>query len=163
MAANPYAAAGMATYQVWSGIQASEMMKKEGEFNEKLAFINAQYVEQDAWEAEQFGYSRTARYKVQEDQVLGAQMSAFASQGIDFTFGTASELIEETKTNAYLNTLDIQKAARAEALGLKIQASNIRLGGRLQASQARADAGTARGVAFAGAAGSIAGYYAGRD
>lgn len=157
-----YAAAAMATYQVVAGLQASEMMKQEGEFNERLALINSQYVEQDAWEAEQFGYSRMGRYKAQEDQVLGEQMTAFAAQGIDFTFGTAAAVIEESKFNAYLNTLDIQKEARGEALGLKIQAGNIRLGGQRQASQARTNAATARGRAIVGAAGSIASYYAGR-
>ena len=157
-----YAAAAMAVLQVATSLQSSAMMKKESAFNEMVNLTNAGYVEQDAWEAEQFGYSRVGRYKSQEDQVLGEQMTAFASQGIDFTFGTASEILEESKFNAFLNTLDIQKQARAETLGLKIQASDIRLGGKMQASQSRAAAATVRAKGVIGAAGTVAGYYAGR-
>lgn len=150
-----YTAAAMAGYQVWSGIQASEMMKQESAFNEQVALVNAQYVEKDAWEAEKFGVGVAARYKAQEDQVLGDQLTAFAFQGVDSTFGTASEVIAETKFNAFLNTLDIQKQARANALGLKIQASNIRLGASQQRHQGAIDAATVRGVGFANAAGTL--------
>jgi len=135
-------AAALALYQVFSSVQTSQLMKRQGEFDKRVAAFNAEYLEKDAWEAELLGYSQTARYKVQEDKILGDQVAIFEAQNVDSTSGTAKELQEETKLNSYLNTLDIQKIARADALKLKLEASNVRLLGSFRGLQANSNAAT---------------------
>lgn len=128
MGASGYAMAGIAAFQVWSGLQQAQMIRAQGKINEHIANVNAKYIEKEAWEAEQFGFTVSARYQANVDQVLADQRTVFEASGIDPDSGTAGELVEETKLNAFLNTLDIQKQARKRALGLKFQASNVRLG-----------------------------------
>lgn len=134
------ATAAMALFQVVSSNQTAQLMKRQGEFDTRVAAFNAEYLEKDAWEAERFGYSQTARYKAQEDKILGDQVAIFEAQGVDTSFGTAKELQEETQLNSYLNTLDIQKIARADALKLRLDASNVRFLGGLRGLQANISA-----------------------
>lgn len=117
--------------QLWSGYQQAELIEGQTDLQQDINDLNAQYVEYDAWEAERFGYTQAARYSGVVDSVVGSQRAGYAAEGVDVNFGTAAQVQEDSRLNAHLNALDIQKAARAKARGLRVEASNIRLQGEL--------------------------------
>lgn len=134
--------------QLWSGLQQAEQIRANARLTERIGQMNARFAEIDAYEAEKMGYSEAARYQSVVDDVISDQRTIMAANNIDITEGTAKELQEESRLTGFLNTLDLQKAARAKALGLKIEASNMRLGvdlNRIQ-SDINADASVRAGV-----------------
>lgn len=143
----------MAAVQLISGFQQAEMIRAKARLQQDMNEMNAQYIERDAWEAEKFGYTQASRYATNIASILGEQKVGLAAQGVDISSGTAKEIQEETKLTGFLNTLDLQRAGRAKAYGLKIQASNVRLGNFMQGQQAELDAqGSIRGGALNAAA-----------
>lgn len=139
-AAGPYGMAAAAAIQIWSGYQQASDARHQAELQRTINEANAKFMEYDAWETEKFGYTQAARYQSVVSDVIGKQKVGFAAQGIDISTGTASEIIKESKLTGLLNALDIQSKARGEALGLKMNASNLRLGSDLTDSQASATA-----------------------
>jgi hypothetical protein len=152
--ANP-AGLGLAAFQVWSGFQQAGMIRDQAALQNRINEMNAGYIEYDAWEAEQFGFSQASRYQTVVDEMEAAQQVGFAAQDIDFTSGTAAALIAESSLNGYLNSLEIKEAGARKAYGLKIQASNVRLGSDMGSLQAGVDAGAAvrSGIIGAGVTG----------
>lgn len=158
MAADPFSLA-LGGLQVWSGIQQAGLIKEQGKINRELAEINAAYAEADADEAEKFGYTQASRYQSTIDQTIGAQRIAFAADGIDVSSESARDLQQESKLTGFLNKLDIINHARANALGIKMQAGNIRLQGVLGELQSSLDASGAQSRAlFAGIATGASGW-----
>jgi hypothetical protein len=156
MALPHYFAAGL---QVAMGYQQAHLMREQGDLNKAIADLNAKYKYQEAWEAETYGYSLSARYKVNEDKAISQQSAIFASQGVDTTSGTAKAIQEETRLIGFLNTLDIQKQARRKALGLKFDAGNIKLGGYTSQLQASSQATASQTASlFQGISTGISGY-----
>lgn len=158
MAAVVAAAAVMGGIQILQGLQRAEAIRANARVTQRINEINASNIEIDAYEEEKFGYTQLARYQTQVDQVMAKQESLYAYQNVDITSGTAKQLIDESRLNAFLNTLDIQTAARKRALGLKVQAGNVRLGGYLSgiSSEAAADSAVMSGVLGATATGARA-------
>ncbi len=136
--------AALGGLQMWSGLQQAEIIKGQSDLTQNMANMNAKYAEIDAWEAEKYGYSETARYQTVVDQTVGEQRAALAASNVDVGFGTAQEIQQETKLTGFLNQLDIQRQARAKAMGLKIEASNYRLQGAFQGLQGESQAAAAR-------------------
>lgn len=156
MSAALYAGAiGVGALQLYSGFTQARMFRDQARFNKRIADMNAKWAEHDAWEAEKYGFTESARYQSLIDKTVSEQRAIMASKNIDVSTGTAKELQEETKLIGYLNQLDIQNRASLQARGLKNEAGNLRLGGRLGIAQAEAQAGSAilQGIAGAGTTG----------
>jgi len=114
----------------------AEAIRNNAEISNRVGQLNAQFAELDAFEAESFGQTQAARYQSIPDSIISAQKTAFEASGIDPTFGTAREIIDDTRLVARLNTLEIQKQARERSRGFKRQARNFRLQGVLGNLQA---------------------------
>ena len=140
--------AGLAAYQVASGIQQAEIVRKNAELTRQVNDLNAEYAELDAYKAEVQGYSQEARYQTVIDSVLGQQRTGFAAQDVDVSFGTAKEVQAETKVTGFLNLLDIKQQAQARARGYKTQARNFRLASVTQSAQAALEAGAIQSSSF---------------
>jgi hypothetical protein len=137
------------------------MIREQAGLQNRINILNAEYAELDAYEAEKMGYTRSARYQSVIDATIGAQRSAYAAEGVDVNFGTAAEVQAESQLAGFLNKLDMQKEARQRALGLKVEASNIRLGAGMQRSQAEMQAFGALMGGITGAASTA--FYAGAE
>ena len=143
---------GISAFQIWSGLQQAKMITRQAGLQNQINDMNAKYAELDAYEAEKFGYTQTSRYQTVIDSTVGTQRASYAAQNVDINFGTAAEVQAETKLIGFLNQLDMQKEARLRAKGLKIEASNIRLGGAMSASKAAMDSYAVRMAGITGAA-----------
>lgn len=144
---NPYIIAAAAAYEVFSGIQQAEVIRQNAEITKQIANMNAEGLEYDAFKAEQHGMAEIAAYQPTIDSTIGEQRVAFAANNVDASYGTAAELQQETKLTGVLNTIAIQRQARARALGLKQQARNTRLNAQLGHAQAQATANATENVA----------------
>lgn len=154
--------AALGGFQLWSGLQQAELIMGSARLTNQINEANARFIELDAYEAEKFGYTQSARYQATIDKVLAQQKSAFAASDTDFTSGVAAELQAETKLVGFLNVIDLQNEARKRALGLKTQASNVRLGIGITNAQAQMNAFAAQVGGITGAARSgLAAYDAG--
>lgn len=131
---DPYFAAASA-FQILSGAQQAEIVRGNAELSRMIGEMNAQQAEIDAYNSEQDGLSEVARYQTAIDQVEGQQRVVNAANDVDSNFGTAAELIKESKLTGYLNKLDIINKAHEEAMGYKRQAANYRLGGQQAEAQ----------------------------
>lgn len=152
-----YAAQG--AFQIMSGLQQAEMMRESGKLAREIAEMNARFAEIDAYEAEKFSLTESARYQSKVDQTVSDQRTGMAAQNIDITSGTAAAIQEETKLTGFLNTLDIEAQGRARAMGLRRQAGNIRMGGSQSNAQADLNAGaTVRGSLISGLQSGISAY-----
>jgi len=132
--------AAMAAMQAMAGNQQAAALREQAKRKQMIADMNAEFAEADAWEAEQQGFTDTARYQAIIDGTVGTQRVAYAAQNVDINYGTAAEVQTETRLTGLLNTLDIQKQARQKAMGFKKEANNLRMGGESARSQGDSDA-----------------------
>lgn len=154
-----YQYAALAAYQIWSAYNQAEVIRDQAELTKNIAEMNAKYAEIDAWEAEKYGYTESARYQSIVDQTVGEQRAAFAAQNVDVSFGTAKEIQQESKVTGFLNQLDMQRQARAKAMGLKFEASNYRVSGSMSQAQGGAQGNATMNAGFANAgATAVSGY-----
>ena len=133
------AAAGLMTFQLVQGMHQAETMRANAELTREIAQMNAEYAEIDAHRVALSGFSQEARYQSVIDSTLSAQKVAFAAQNIDVSFGTAAEIQQESKLIGELNKIDIVNQAHEKALGVKNQARQIRLQGRMSGLEAGAN------------------------
>ena len=142
-------AAGVAVYQIYSGLKQAESIRRQARLTAQLNELNAKYIEYDAWQAEAFGSTEQARYQTEIDRVAGDQKVAYASHGVDINYGTAAEVQGESRLTGVLNKIEIQNQANLRAMGLKRQANNVRFSSMMQTNQAEANAqaATTAGVA----------------
>lgn len=152
MAAPLIAAAVLMAMQVYQGAQQANAIRKQSEQTQKINDMNARFIEMDADAEEDFGETEIARYQAEIDKTVADQELAMTSQGVDSNYGTAAALKNETKLTGFLNQLDLRAQAQAKARGLRREASNVRLGGDMRASQSRIDAQAAQSTAALGAA-----------
>lgn len=131
-----YAYAAMAGLQIAQGLHQAQMIREQSAVQSELNEFNAQFAELDAYEAEKFGETQVAAYDKNVTAVVGEQRARMAAADIDVSYGTASQIQDETKFNGYLNALDIRNQAHAKSLGFKREARMIRLGSTMQSSQA---------------------------
>jgi hypothetical protein len=143
---------GAMALQAYSGMQQAEGIRRQAELQQELSDMNAKYAEIDAWEAEKFGHTQAAAYAKNIDQTVGEQRVGYAAQNVDVNFGTAKEVQNEARLTGYLNTMEIQNQARKKAYGLKIEASNLRLGGTMHMIQSRMDEASAQRTGIINAA-----------
>lgn len=140
---NPYAVGGLAAFQVWSGYQQAEMVRASARLNDRVAQLNKQYADIDAWNAEKQGYTQSSRYQSVIDATVSEQRNAFAAQGVDVNYGTAAEVQKETRVTGFLNQLDIMNQARMKATGIRQQGRGFILNAAMQDAQAAGQASSA--------------------
>lgn len=154
---------GAGTFQVVSGAMQAETMRESGKLSKEVADMNAEFAEVDAFNAIADGETKSAQYEGQVEQVLSAQRAEYAAKDVDVTFGSAAEVVADTKLAGFLNVLDIKNQARAQALGYKNQASQLRIGGQNASTQANLNASATQNAALIGGATTagtaVAGYY----
>lgn len=155
--------AGSIGLQLLQGGAQAQMIQAQSEGQQAIDELNAESLEFDAFEAEQLGYTQVARYQSVVDKTLATRKAVQASQDIDTNFGTARDVQDENKLNAYMNSLDMVTKAGNNARNLKRRASSVRLGSDMNAIVADANA---RGAETAGAVkgvSTLANYYIKRE
>ena len=143
----------LAALQAASALKQADEITMAAELNNQLSEVNAKYAEYDAYTAERFGFTESAAYQKNIDEVLGGQRAGYASQGVDIGYGTAAEVQNETKLTGALNIIDIQNQATMKAQGYLHQARNIRQGMSVAKSQAEIQANTVGTAGILNAAG----------
>lgn len=91
---------------------------------------NAIFAERQAQDAEQRGELDAGRMRRKTEQVIGAQRTSLAAQGVDVNRGSALDVQADA---AYLGELDaqtIKNNAAKEAWGYRVQASDYRARGK---------------------------------
>ena len=153
------ASAGLAAFQIISGYQQAELVRKSADLAKQVNDMNAEFAEVDAFHAEQRGESEVARYQSVIDATLASEKVANAVNNVAGNFGTAAEKTADTKLNGFLNQLDIRNQAHQQALGYKDQARNYRLAGASGVAQAGYNANAMQNSAIINAgATTISGY-----
>lgn len=152
MSAPLFAAGALAGLQIWSGLQEAEMIRRNARIQAQIDEMNAKYAELDAYKTEVAGESEIAAYQPVIDQTIGEQKTAFAAQDVDINFGTAADLINETKLTGFLNQLKLRQEARARAMGFRAEARQTRLGSQMRSSQADMSAASATTSGYVSAA-----------
>jgi len=159
MAAQLFAAGGIASLQLISGYYAAKSVRESAALNKDIADLNAEFAELDAYDAEIDGFSEQARYQAIVDKTLGEQTAILAAQDVDLTFGTVGEIQKETRFIAEINKMEIQKQANERALGFKNEARSLRVGGFLERLNADVKASQIKFQSVLGAAQtSVSGY-----
>lgn len=159
----PIIAAGavVSGLQLINGFQQADLIRMQSSISRQVADLNSRYAELDAFKAEQDGLTMSARYQSGVDAILADQKVAYAARNVDFSFGTARAVQDETKLNGFLNTIDIQTQAQEKALGLRREAREARLNSTLGSMGAEQAAASARSAGILQAAGTglkISGY-----
>jgi hypothetical protein len=120
------ATAAVSASSMISAYGQSEALKTQGQYQERMADLNAKSME---WQADQViekGNEDASAYRRKMRQLEGKQKVAMAAGGLDTTSGSAAELLAETQTISVLDQATIKNNAYRAAWGLKSEASNLR-------------------------------------
>lgn len=126
------------------GYYASRNAEAVGQFRQEVAEFNAEFAELDAYDAELDGFTQEALYQKIVDSTLSDQRASFAAADVDVNFGTAATVQGETRLQAELNRMEIQKQAREKALGFEREARDLRNQGRNARQQGETQAANIR-------------------
>ena len=154
-----YVFVGVAAFQLVSGLQQAETIRENGKLTREIADMNAEFAEIDSFHAEQDGGTQAAAYEGKADMVQSDQVAAYAAKDVDASFGTAAEVIADSKLATFLNVVDIKNQAHRKALGYKEQARQYVTGGALASAQANINASATQNSAVIGAATTAASGY----
>ncbi len=154
-------AGGIAVLQMFSGLKQADDIRAANELNRMLDEMQAGWLERDAWDAEKYGYTASSRYQTMIDGVVGDQRVAYAAGGVDVNSGTAAAIQEEAKLTGFLNQLDIQNQAFAQAKGIKQQAMGLRFGAKVRSGQAESQANATVNAGMLNAGRTLASGYSG--
>lgn len=138
MAASQFA---MASGSLTTSILQSSAMNAKGKFDQAQYEENAGLAELQAQNAILRGDVAAGNKVKQTKQVIGAQRTALASQGIDVSQGSALELQYDTRRTGELDAVMIKNNAWQEAWGYKMQALNYQGSGMFAKSAASYAAG----------------------
>lgn len=139
------------------GVMGAQNAKQQGAFNASMLTGNAAFKEQAAQDAIAAGNTSADWQRVRTGQAIGTQRSAQAANGIDVNSGSASQLQDDTAMLGELDALTIQNNAAREAYGYRVQANQD----RLNAAQAKVNAGNQATGSILGGLGSAFGSFAG--
>lgn len=143
---------GMAALELAGGYFASQNIRETAQLNQEINEMNAEFAELEAHEALKEGFTQQARYQSVVDETLSQQQLALTSAGVDVDYGTAAALEEETRFISELNKMEFEKRAQERALGIRQQARDMRMSGRLQRADAERRASDALFQSVTGAA-----------
>lgn len=139
-----YAYLALAALQTVGGFQSADIIRQNGDLSASVNDMNAKYADIDAHNALEAGYTNAARYQNTIDATVGADKTAYASEGVSVGYGTAGDVTTDNKIAGMVNTLQIQRSARDQARGFEGQAINIRLGGQMTRLQSNLNANAAQ-------------------
>lgn len=146
-----WAYALLAGAQLVGGYQSADAIRRNGNIRSSINDMNAKFSELDAFNAVRDGQSKAARFATTEADVIGKQRTQMAAQHVDVNYGTAVDVQSDSKLTSMLNVLELQKQGRAQAMGLKMQAINTRLGSQMSELQSQMDASAAENHGFTSA------------
>jgi hypothetical protein len=131
---NPYAIAGMAAFQIISGLQQAELTRQQGEITDMINDSNEEAAMNDAFQTLASGMTEVARYDNVIKGVLESQKAELAYKGVDASYGSAADLQAESAVQGLVNSATIKNNAYAASLGMKNEALNVRLQGEFDKS-----------------------------
>lgn len=102
-----------------------------GKYQEKVAKVNAGISERAAADAISRGAVEADEQRKVTQQVIGAQRTGFAANGIDVNSGTAGLIQNDSAALGELDALTIANNAAREAYGYRVQAMDQRQQGKL--------------------------------
>lgn len=126
------AAMGM---MIGAGIGQSYSSYASGEYNAKIAEANARVADAQAKDAIGRGEDTAMRHRQDVRRLQGAQRARAAANGLDFTEGSAADLIEEASVLGEMDVQTIRNNAALEAWGFRTQSADA----RARASVAKAE------------------------
>ena len=124
----------MAAASLGQGAMQADAQRRQGKFQEAMSRINERRANLEAEDAIARGEKEASNYIKKVNQVVGSQRSAFAAQGVDVNVGTAVDVQEQTRTIGAEDVQTIRNNAFREAMGLKSQAQDTALSGRMARS-----------------------------
>lgn len=149
---------GIAT-SIAGGLYSAMAQHQAGKDAQATADWNAAVADMQARDAVERGAADEQRFRVQARGVTGAQRSSIAGQGVDLDSDTALAIQEDSRRAIEQDAMTIRNNAAREALGLRTQATAMRLDGASARRQGTMQAiGT---LLTSGAAATSAGYRAG--
>lgn len=147
------AGAGIAVLQLGQAYGQAQSMEAMGKYQKAMSEINARNAEIQAQDAIKRGDEAASEYSKKVNQTVGAQRTAYASQGVDIGYGSAKEIQQETYEIGARDAQTIRNNAFLEAMGYRAQAQEISRSGRMAESSAKSEAGAtllAGGIKAAG-------------
>lgn len=132
-------------------IQQGQAAKKAGEYNAKVAEMNATLSERRARDALERGAVEEQRKRQEVAQLKGRQIASMAANGVDVGYGSPLDSIVDTAVLGEMDALTIRSNAYRENYDFKVDAAN----GRASASMARAEGKNAASAGYLGAAGTV--------
>lgn len=144
-----------ATAAIVGANEEAKAARAMGRFQRNQAFRNAKQAEKEAGRVTLLGRRASRQSLKQAGQMMGQQRAALAAQGIVVDDGVADVIQKQTKEIALEDALTIRNNAMREALGLKTQATQMRVQGQMDLAAAYRRAGGAKLAGTAAAVGSI--------
>lgn len=110
---------------VVSSIQQGKAQEAQYEYQAQVQRDNERIANQNATMERQAGIEEARRQRIKTLQMVGAQKSALAANGVDIGVGTSLDTIEDTAMMGELDALMIEKEAETRARNFDIQANNF--------------------------------------
>lgn len=105
--------------------------RAQGNYLGDVAEQNAKLAEQQATDATARGATSESRFRTSTSQLVGAQKTGYAGQGVDVSTGTPAEVMADSARLGELDALTIRNNAAREAFGYTVQAANERTQGAM--------------------------------
>jgi hypothetical protein len=113
-----------------SAYSQSQAIKAQSYYQSGVSKLNAQLAEMKSDDAIKRGGVAARDYQKEVDSMISDQRVAYAGQGVDVNFGSASDIQRETRLQGALDGLKIKNNAYLEAWGYKSEAINDTAAGR---------------------------------
>ena len=109
----------------------AKAVRAQGNYQNEMANINAQFAELSAESAITRGNKQAADVKRNTKKIIGSQRAAMAAQGISIDSGSALDVQEDTAMIGELEAMKVKNNAWMEAFGYKVQAQQDRQQGKI--------------------------------
>lgn len=128
MAAAGAVMAGITLYQAYGQ---SESVKAMGNYQNTMAKINARNAEFKAQDALERGDNQVGEYRKKNSKLIGSQRVASAGSGVEVGYGSAQQIVNETREIAARDVATIKNNSFLEAMGYKAEAQDASRRGRM--------------------------------
>lgn len=118
-------------------VQQGNAQAQAGQYNAQVADMNATMAETRAKDALARGAVEEQQKRAQTAQLMGRQRAAMAANGVDLTFGSPLDTIVDTAIMGELDAMTIRQNAGREADDYRMQAWNARADAGLSRSNAK--------------------------
>lgn len=106
-------------------------LRSQGTVQAGLFDTNSKLAALQADDAERRGNTQAMESMRKTDEIVGAQKSGYAAQGVAVNSGSAADTIGDTKAMGALDMITIKNNAYREAMGYRIQASDYTFRGKM--------------------------------